>query len=264
MNLKRSRSAPRSHRNHTHDVARRTSSSFDSSTGFSRPAAARGRRYSARGRAKRVGDRVPQRCGPGAPDPLGAPRVPCSARPANTYRAIAKRRDSPTPSLVWKSRSSRWSTVMLWASACRSRCIAISSLPEDVLITDLHVPLTDSPVRRPGSSGDGGTVILPLQMGLAKAKGFFSKPVTAKQLAEMNAINAAVPATQLSLWSVCKDLLGARRGPGLDKVAVNKRLKRHPDPLPGRPMAFETIMRAASKAGRWQGISSLAPRRVSL
>jgi enoyl-CoA hydratase/carnithine racemase len=88
------------------------------------------------------------------------------------------------------------------------------------------------------------------------------KPVTAKQLAEMGAINAAVPASELevAVEGYVKDLL-ERPAWALawTKVAVNKRLKQHLTLYQDTAMAFETVsMRAAqAKLEGGKGISHL-------
>jgi len=138
---------------------------------------------------------------------------------------------------------------------------------EDAVITDLHIALDRFTPGLPPTGvvpGDGGTVILPLQMGLAKAKEFLflGKPVTAKQLAQMNAINAAVPAAELEsvVEGYVKDLL-ERPAWALawTKVAVNKRLKQHLTLYQDVAMALEALsMRAAqAKLEGGKGISHL-------
>ena len=70
---------------------------------------------------------------------------------------------------------------------------------EDAYITDIHLA-NHHFVRRAKPStgvvpGDGGTVFWILQMGLAKAKEYLltGRPVRARELADINAVNRAVP-----------------------------------------------------------------------
>lgn len=80
--------------------------------------------------------------------------------------------------------------------------------------------------------GDGGASVWPLQLGLAKAKEILllSRTVTGKDLLQMNAINAAVPADRLrpTVDAMVAELL-ARPAWALAwaKLIINKRLRQN-------------------------------------
>jgi enoyl-CoA hydratase len=214
------------------------------------------------------GDRFLSAVGRERPDPLGAPRSAVLSDPSNTYRAIRETAEildtivsmeKPVIAMVNGDALGIGLSVAMHCDLIVAR--------EDVLITDLHIAIDRFTPGLPPTGvvpGDGGTVILPLQMGLAKAKEFLftGKPVTAKQLADMNAINAAVPASELEsvVEGYVKDLL-ERPAWALawTKVAVNKRLKQHLTLYQDVAMAFETIsMRTAqAKLEGGKGISHL-------
>src|SRR6516162_1632074 len=180
------------------------------------------------------GERFLSAVGRERPDPLGAPKSAVLSDPENTYVAIRETTEildcivsmeKPVIAMVNGDALGIGTSVALHCDLIIAR--------EDAVITDLHIAIDRFTPGLPPTGvvpGDGGTVILPLQMGLAKAKEFLflGKPVTARQLAQMNAINAAVPAREpeAAVEGYVKDLL-ERPAWALawTKVAVNKRLK---------------------------------------
>jgi enoyl-CoA hydratase/carnithine racemase len=214
------------------------------------------------------GERFLSAVGQERPDPLGAPKSAVLSDPMNTYRAIRETAEildtivsmeKPVIAMVNGDALGIGLSVALHCDLIIAR--------EDVLITDLHMAIDRFTAGLPPTGvvpGDGGTVILPLQMSLAKAKEFLflGKPVTAKQLAQMNAINAAVPAGDLEsvVEGYVKDLL-ERPAWALawTKVAINKRLKQHLTLFQDVAMALETVsMRAAqAKLEGGKGITHL-------
>jgi enoyl-CoA hydratase len=105
---------------------------------------------------------------------------------------------------------------------------------EDAYITDIHIAnfhFSPSAKRSTGVvPGDGGVVFWPAQMGLVKAKEYLmtGRPVTARQLADMNAITRAVPAADLqaTVDSYVEELLARPAWAlGWTKLAMNKRLR---------------------------------------
>jgi enoyl-CoA hydratase len=123
---------------------------------------------------------------------------------------------------------------------------------EDALISDLHLAVDkyltsySSPVGAGVVPGDGGCVIWPLQMGLAKAKEFVltGRPVKARELAQMGAINAAVPLDRLqaTVDGYVGDLLKRPAWAlGWAKMALNKRLKHNLDLTLDLSIALEAL-----------------------
>jgi enoyl-CoA hydratase len=214
------------------------------------------------------GDRFLTAVGKERPDPLGAQKSAVLSDPLNTYRTIRETAEildtivsmeKPVIAMVNGDALGIGLSIALFCDLIIAR--------DDALITDLHMAIDKFTAGIPPTGvvpGDGGTVILPLQMGLAKAKEFLftGKPVTAKQLAEMNVINAAVPAGELDavVEGYVKDLL-ERPAWALawTKVSVNKRLKQHLTLYQDTAMALETIsMRAAqAKLEGGKGITHL-------
>lgn len=105
---------------------------------------------------------------------------------------------------------------------------------EDAYITDIHIAnyhFVPSSTRTTGIvPGDGGVVFWPAQMGLAKAKEYLmtGRPVTARELADMNAITKAVPASELqaAVDGYVEELLARPAWAlGWTKLAINKRLR---------------------------------------
>lgn len=108
---------------------------------------------------------------------------------------------------------------------------------EDAYINDFHIADAsyfnpDWPNHAGVVPGDGGTVVWPLQMGLSKAKEylFTGRPVKAKELAVIGAINYAVPKEKLQ-ETVDKFVMELLRRPAWalawTKVAINKKAKQN-------------------------------------
>lgn len=111
----------------------------------------------------------------------------------------------------------------------------------DFIIADEAAYITDIHIANhhfvPGSKkstgivpGDGGVVFWPAHMGLAKAKEYLmtGRPVTARELADMNAITKAVPAADLqnTVDGYVEELLSRPAWAlGWTKLAINKRLR---------------------------------------
>jgi enoyl-CoA hydratase/carnithine racemase len=98
---------------------------------------------------------------------------------------------------------------------------------EDALITDLHIALDRFTPGLPPTGvvpGDGGTVILPLQMRLAKAKEFLftGKPVTAKQLVQMTWDNDQVAIVH---HGDMREIQQSKAGMG--KLTVEQKVREH-------------------------------------
>lgn len=105
---------------------------------------------------------------------------------------------------------------------------------EDAYITDLHIANHHFVQKANPSTGvvpgDGSLVFWPLQMGLVKAKEYLltGRPIKAKELARMNAINRAVPHAELqSAVDELIDALLARPAwaLGWTKMLINKRAR---------------------------------------
>ncbi|GIH17758.1 enoyl-CoA hydratase/isomerase family protein [Rugosimonospora africana] len=105
---------------------------------------------------------------------------------------------------------------------------------ERAYITDIHIAnhhFVPSANRSTGIvPGDGGTVFWPAQMSLVKAKEYLmtGRPVTARELADLNAITKAVPASELqaTVDGYIEELLARPAWAlGWTKLAINKRLR---------------------------------------
>ncbi|GAA5199926.1 enoyl-CoA hydratase/isomerase family protein [Rugosimonospora acidiphila] len=105
---------------------------------------------------------------------------------------------------------------------------------EEAFITDIHLA---NHHFVPGAAtstgivpGDGGVVFWPAQLGLVKAKEFLmtGRPVTARTLADLNAITKAVPASELqaAVDGYVRELLARPAWAlGWTKLTINKRLR---------------------------------------
>lgn len=129
---------------------------------------------------------------------------------------------------------------------------------EDARFGDLHISQTSYllPSTQPHAGiapGDGGVILWQFLMGLAKAKEYvlLGKPVGAKELASMGAINAAVPLDRLqdTVDSYVNELL-QRPAWALawTKVAMNKRIKENLNLMLDLSMAFEALSMRARQA----------------
>lgn len=105
---------------------------------------------------------------------------------------------------------------------------------EEAFITDIHIANYHFvPTAKKSTGivpGDGGVVLWPLQMGLAKAKEFLmtGRPVRARELADMNVITRAVPKAQLqeTVDEYVQELLARPAWAlGWTKLVINKRMR---------------------------------------
>ena len=206
---------------------------------------------------KGAGDRFLTAVGRERPDPLGKPTSAVLSDPLHTFVAI--RETAETLDLIVSMEKPVIAMVngdaLGIGSSFALHCDLIVAR-EDALITDLHMAIDRFTPGIPPTGvvpGDGGTVIFPLQMSLAKAKEFLflGKPVTARQLADMNAINAAVPGAELEATvDRLVDELLERPAWALawTKVALNKRLKQHLTLYQDVAMAFEALSMRSAQA----------------
>lgn len=121
---------------------------------------------------------------------------------------------------------------------------------EDAYITDIHLA---NHHFVPGSKkstgivpGDGGVVFWPAQMSLAKAKEYLmtGRPITARELADMNAITKAVPTAELqaTVDGYVEELLGRPAWAlGWTKLAINKRLRTNMELVLDTSAALEAL-----------------------
>ena len=136
---------------------------------------------------------------------------------------------------------------------------------EDAYITDSHIAShywqKRASVHRGVVPGDGGAVFWPLAMSVPLAKEFLftGRPVTARELADMHAINRAVPKEQLqkTVDEMVKLLLDRPAWAlGWTKIAMNKRVLQNFDLTMELSLAYE-LMSMPGNLGEEKGITSL-------
>jgi enoyl-CoA hydratase len=150
-------------------------------------------------------------------------------------------------------------------SAIAMACDIIIAV-EDAYITDSHIAshywqkgigTQDGVV-----AGDGGAVFWPLSMSLPLAKEFLftGRPVTARELADLRAINYAVPRQELQATvDRCVQLLLERPAWALawTKVAMNKQVIQNFELTMELGLALEMITIQQGQSGQDKGVTKL-------
>ncbi len=121
---------------------------------------------------------------------------------------------------------------------------------EDAFITDSHMAKhywsSDADVHEGAVAGDGGAVFWPLNMALCVAKEclMLARPIKAKELFEMHAINRAVPRDELqkTVDEMVKLLLDRPAWAlGWTKLALNKRVLQNAELTLHASLALELL-----------------------
>lgn len=207
---------------------------------------------------------------PGRPSPAQRDQGGLLSKPENAYRAIRETADlldlvvsteKPIVAMV------NGDAVGLGASLAMLCDLIVAD--EDARFSDAHTNIAqfvpDLPADLGVTPGDGGASVWPLQISLAKAKEilFLSRVVTGRDLAEMHAINAAVPGTELrATVDALVDELLARPAWALAwaKVVVNKRLRQNLNLTQDLAIALEILSLRAFQSRdelRGKGVAAL-------
>jgi enoyl-CoA hydratase len=150
-------------------------------------------------------------------------------------------------------------------SAIAMACDLIIAV-EDAFITDSHMAShywrTKAPVKDGVVPGDGGAVFWPLAMSVCLAKEylFTGRPVTARELADLHAINRAVPREQLqaTVDEMVERLLDRPAWAlAWAKLAINKRVVQNLELTLELSLAHEMITIQRNQSGETKGILSL-------
>lgn len=137
---------------------------------------------------------------------------------------------------------------------------------EDAFITDCHIAsfhwMKKADSHQGTVPGDGGAVFWPLLMStpIAKEMLFTGRPVTARELADMRAINSAVPKEQLE--SVVTDMVNRLLDRpawalGWTKTIMNKRVVDNFEMTMDLGLAYEVMAQQRRQVGETKGIETL-------
>lgn len=187
--------------------------------------------------------------------------------PRNTYKVIRKNGE------LLETLISMEKPVVAMVNGDALAIGATMALLCDFVIADENALISDAHIAQshfvPGLSrdagvvpGDGGAIAWPSQMSLIKAKEYLmlGRPVKAKELAQLHAINAAVPAEQLesAVDEIVNELL-ARPAWALawTKVLLNKQLKQQMTQLHDAGFALELHSIRAHSLEGGKGITHL-------
>lgn len=123
---------------------------------------------------------------------------------------------------------------------------ATMALFSDVVFASDKAKIADPHVLVGLVAGDGGAIIWPHLVGLARAKEFLltGETLTAQRAAEIGLINHCVPADELeeTVYKFCERLLnGSQRAIRWTKVLLNQELKRVTHSLLDTGLAYEAL-----------------------
>ncbi len=135
----------------------------------------------------------------------------------------------------------------------------------DVVFAAEHAKIGDPHVALGLVAGDGGAVIWPLLIGLARAKEYLltGELLTASQAAEIGLVNHCLPAEELdaAVDAFCQRLLsGATNAIRWTKVLLNLELKRATTAVMDAGIAYEAV--AVRSADHREGVNALKERRA--
>ena len=135
----------------------------------------------------------------------------------------------------------------------------------DVVFAAEHAKIGDPHVALGLVAGDGGAVIWPLLIGLARAKEYLltGELLTASQAEEIGLVNHCLPAEELdaAVDDFCQRLLsGATNAIRWTKVLLNLELKRATTAVMDAGIAYEAV--AVRSADHREGVAALKERRA--
>jgi enoyl-CoA hydratase len=134
----------------------------------------------------------------------------------------------------------------------------------DVIFAAEHAKIGDPHVAIGLVAGDGGAVIWPQRIGLARAKEFLltGELLSAGKAAEIGLINHCLPASALdgAVDALCDKLLsGSRNAIRWTKILLNQELKRVATALMDTGIAYEAV--SQRQADHREGVQALIEKR---
>ncbi|UVO54281.1 enoyl-CoA hydratase/isomerase family protein [Sphingomonas sp. SUN039] len=142
---------------------------------------------------------------------------------------------------------------------------ATIALFADIVIADARAKIGDPHVALGLVAGDGGAIIWPARIGLARAKEYLltGELLTATRAAEIGLINDAVPAEELDarVDALCAKLLaGAQQAIRMTKQLTNIELKRVTEAVLDVGLAYEKL--SVRTADHREGVAALKEKRA--